>query len=195
MKKLIIILIVFEISVNSNAQIFAKRIKQSLHTNKFYRQPNINTVKEVKFRFPCGNLINTNYYISQKFNNFRGHLGIDINGINGCNTDLGDTIYASANGIVHSSLTDYQDSYMGYFAILHQYENKLIQFIYLHCDTVFVLETSNVVEDQPIALIGNVGTKCAHLHLEITSDTSISWVGYGKPDNYLNPLDILDYKK
>ena len=54
------------------------------------------------FDFPVGKPDATAYYNAQGFTE-NGHLGEDWNGIGGGNTDLGDPIYAVANGYVSFS--------------------------------------------------------------------------------------------
>lgn len=194
MKHLTIILLLLSFNINLIAQLIAIKVQKPIKTLKSYRKSNLDLLQETTFRFPCGDSIGTGYYIAQGFQdeNFNGgsHLGIDINGINGGDSDLGDTIYSIGNGIVANKvwLTDY-------LAIYYKYDNNIIKAVYYHCLKMFPQVGQYIKKGEPIALIGNSGGLIqAHLHLEIVSDTSIFARFYGDTIGFINPLMILPHK-
>ena len=119
---------------------------------------------ETGFRFPCGDELGHGYYIAQGFqDSVRGdgtHLALDINGLGGGNTDLGDTIYSIGYGIV-ALVEDYD-----YLAIYYKYEGRIIKTVYYHCNEMFCKNGDLIPKGYPIATIGNSdGAWLAHLHL------------------------------
>lgn len=155
-------------------------------TVKYY----VDKLKETTFRFPCGIPEGKGYYVSQQFQDptmhAGDHLGVDISGNGGGNTDLGDTIYSIGNGVI--AFGEIYD--LGYISVYHKYNNKIIKAVYYHCDTIFSRTNDYVTKGQPIATIGNRGTYQAHLHFEIASDTTITLGGYGIPDGWIDPMKL-----
>ncbi|MBN1250570.1 MAG: M23 family metallopeptidase [Bacteroidales bacterium] len=171
------------ISLTVNVTLQSQNLSAKLLRLKLFMLP------ETTFRFPCGDSIGHGYYVAQGFQNKWEHLGVDISGIGYCNSDLGDTIYAIANGIVANNWPT------SYAAIYHKYEGRIIKSMYLHCDTILCSRGEFIKKGQAIATIGNIGTRCAHLHFEIAKDTSISMGGYGKPVGFYNPMLIIPHYK
>ena len=196
MKKVLISIIFSVLSLSSIAQLLLTQLVPMTGTTRITQmQKNISELKETTFRFPCGDSIGTGYYIAQGFQDpkYNGgtHLGIDINGLGGGDSDLGDTIYSIGNGIVARTAIDET-----YLAIYYKHNGYLVKTIYYHCKDIFVTASDYVYKGKPIATIGNEnGVYLAHLHLEIASDTTLYFGAYGDPEGYLDPLSVLPFKK
>lgn len=134
-----------------------------------------------RFRLPIGNPPGKGYYDAQSFMK-NTHLGEDWNGTGGGNSDLGDTIYACANGYVHFA----EDIYSGWgnvIRILHVLPAgkkwKQVESLYAHMDTLLVKAGTYVHIGDPIGTIGtNHGHYYAHLHFEMRHDVNME-VGGG----------------
>jgi len=79
--------------------------------------------------------------------------------------------------------------------ILHKLPNqKKIESLYAHCDTILVKEKQWVTKGTKIGTIGNAhGIYLAHLHFEIREDISLP-IGGGYSENsegYLNPTKFI----
>lgn len=194
MKTIIIILVLATTLGCAQEPKKAKALTRLEHMKSNNRQVNLqyklDKLEETSFRFPCGDEAGTGYYVSQKFQdpnmNAGDHLGIDVSGNGGGNTDLGDTIYSTSNGIVAFA----EDYDLGYISIYHKHNNNIVKSIYYHCDTVFNRTGDIVQKGQAIATIGKRGTYQAHLHFEIASDTTISLGGYGDPTGFIDPVKL-----
>jgi len=149
---------------------------------------------ETSFRFPCGDSLGHGYYIATHFqqeNSNGKHLGIDVSGIGGGNSDLGDTIYSIGHGIVALA----EDYDLSYLSVYYKFAGHIVKAIYYHCDTILCKTGQLVPKGYPIATIGNRGTYLAHLHLEIASDTCITLGGYGEPESFIDPEHLLPFYK
>jgi len=181
MKQLLIISMLSLFTINAASQLQLTRLP---HMKKGSRLPYNET-----FRFPCGDSVGHGYYIAQGFQNTDEHLGLDISGFPGGDSDLGDTIYSIGHGIV-----DYAESTC-HLSVLHKYHAGIIKAIYFHCDTVFSREGDFVEKGEPIATIGKEGTHLAHLHFEITFNLCFKngLGGYGECRGEIDPLTIIPY--
>ncbi|MEO0469295.1 MAG: M23 family metallopeptidase [Bacteroidota bacterium] len=144
------------------------------------------------FDFPVGKPNAKGYYNAQAFTK-NAHLGDDWNGTGGGNTDLGDPIYAIANGYVKHAY----DAGPGWGQVvrishylpddsLHQW----VESLYAHCDSMLVQTGDSVLRGDQIATIGNAnGVYWAHLHFEIRTDSSLVLGGGYAVDTagYCNP--------
>jgi len=119
-------------------------------------------------------------YNAQPFNELnksRGghHSGDDINGIGGQNSDLGDPVYAAADGLV-VYVGNPSPGWGNCIILAHRTaDGKLVQSMYAH------LLTTSVYHHQMISrgtLIGSVGQAdvgyLAHLHLEMREADGVS---------------------
>lgn len=148
------------------------------------------------FDFPVGKPDGHDYYKAQNFGDNR-HLGEDWNGRGGGNTDLGDPVYAVANGLVTFS----KDVCCGWgktVRIVHHLpnhpEHPYIESIYAHLHTMDIEVGSLVKRGQRIGTIGNAdGRYKAHLHLEMRNFINMSLgPGYGDDHyGYLVPTDFI----
>lgn len=150
----------------------------------------------VKFRSPVGSPPGKNYYNAQGFMR-NTHLGEDWNGTGGGNTDLGDTVYACANGYVKFA-EDIRGGWGNVVRILHQLPakdpQKQVESLYAHFDTVFVKADTYVKIGTPIGTIGTAhGIYAAHLHFEMRHNVNMEIGGGYSPDTtgFLNPKEFL----
>jgi hypothetical protein len=148
----------------------------------------------VRFDPPLGSEHGGLTYNAQKFremNETRGgpHLGDDLNGIGGMNSDLGDPVFAVADGLViHAG-----EPAPGWGNILvlahHTPDGRELHSMYAHLDKMAVGCGTLVARG---ARIGSVGTANdnypAHLHFEIR-DSREADIGSGYGESPLNRLD------
>ena len=145
------------------------------------------------FCFPVGPPNAKGYYNAQKFTQ-NDHLGEDWNGVGGKNTDLGDSIYAVANGEV--MLSERADGGWGNVVIIqHTLSNgSQVESLYGHCDTMFVHQGEWVKKGTPIATIGTAfGRYYAHLHFEIRDSIGmgVRWGYHPDTTGYVNPTAFI----
>ncbi|WP_298903920.1 M23 family metallopeptidase [uncultured Psychroserpens sp.] len=145
------------------------------------------------FDFPIGKPNARGYYNAQKFQE-NDHLGDDWNGVGGGNTDLGDPIYAIANGYI-SEVKDYEGGWGNVVRIVHLHNNTLYESLYAHCDTMVVKANNFIKKGEQIATIGNCnGNYYAHLHLELRDAVGLSIGGGYSSDTtgYLDPTAFIN---
>jgi len=125
------------------------------------------TYKNDGFDYPVGKPNAKGYYNAQGFGGKSGHLGDDWNARTGGNSDLGDPIYAVANGYVRAA-SDRAGGWGRVIQIVHQLDSFYVESLYAHCLTMEVTAGDWVKRGDRIASIGNnKGMYYAHLHLEI----------------------------
>lgn len=122
------------------------------------------------FDFPLGNENGAMAYNAQHFTENK-HLGDDLNGIGGENSDLGDPIYAIADGRVLLA-RDGGPGWGNIVILLHAYlesgERKYVQSYYGHVQDMLVNPGETVKRGQQIATVGTAnGRYLAHLHFEM----------------------------
>jgi len=146
----------------------------------------------VRFDFPIGSEHGALTYNAQPFTDNR-HLGDDLNGIGGENSDLGDPVYAVADGRV--LLAREGGSGWGNVVIVsHAYqengERKYVQSYYAHVDNILVRPKQDVHRGEQIATVGTAhGKYWAHLHFEMREFTT-PFIGPGyrtETRGWLNP--------
>jgi murein DD-endopeptidase MepM/ murein hydrolase activator NlpD len=144
-----------------------------------------------RFDFPIGSENGALAYNAQPFTQNR-HLGDDLNGIGGENSDLGDPVYAVADGRVF--LADEGGPGWGNIIIvLHAYEEngvrKYVQSYYAHVDEILVEPKQRVRRGEQIATVGTAdGRYWAHLHFEMREFTT-PFVGPGYRDDTTGWID------
>lgn len=143
------------------------------------------------FDFAVGRPNAENYYRALKFRE-KKHLGEDWNGRGGGNTDLGDPVYATADGLVIFA-DDVCCGWGNVIRMAHRLPNhpahKYVETLYAHLHNVEVKSGSFVKRGQRIGTIGNANGKySAHLHLELRSFVNMS-LGPGYSDDYFGYLD------
>ncbi len=149
-----------------------------------------------RFDFPLGSENGALAYNAQPFTQNR-HLGDDLNGIGGENSDLGDPIYAVADGAVLFA-GEGGPGWGNVVIILHAIpENgarRYVQSYYAHCDTILVHAREFVARGQRIATVGTGGGRYfAHLHFEMREFIT-PFIGAGYRENtsgWLNPSDFI----
>jgi hypothetical protein len=153
----------------------------------------------VRFDFPLGSEHGALTYNANPFRVSR-HLGDDLNGIGGQNSDLGDAVYAAGAGRV--VFAKEAGPGWGKMVILaHRVPEaaasagwKVWQTVYAHLDTVTVRLGEAVVRGQSIGTVGTAdGLYLAHLHFEVREGPFINpGVGYADvPMNRVSPERFL----
>jgi murein DD-endopeptidase MepM/ murein hydrolase activator NlpD len=145
-----------------------------------------------RFDFPIGSENGAFAYNAQPFTENR-HLGDDLNGIGGENSDLGDPIYAVADGQVIFA-GEAGPGWGNVIIVLHAYEEngarKFVQSYYGHVETILVAPKQKVHRGEQIATIGTAdGRYWAHLHFEMREFTT-PFIGPGYRDDtrgWINP--------
>ena len=122
------------------------------------------------FDFPVGKPDAKHYYNAQPFGK-NNHLGDDWNGVNGGDSDLGDPVYAIADGVV-SFAEDVKRGWGNVVRIYHKLdEQTYVESLYGHLEVMSVAPGDIVTKGQQIGTIGNVGGRYyAHLHFEIRTE-------------------------
>ncbi len=138
-----------------------------------------------RFDFPLGSENGAMSYNAQPFTENR-HLGDDLNGIGGENSDLGDPIFAVADGRVLLT-RDGGPGWGNVIIVLHAYiENgarKFVQSYYGHVQEMLVRAGDDVRRGQQIATVGTAnGRYLAHLHFEMREFT-MPFIGPGYRDD------------
>jgi len=128
-----------------------------------------------RFDFPIGNENGAFAYNAQPFTQNR-HLGDDLNGIGGENSDLGDPVFAVADGQVIFA-DEAGPGWGNVIIVLHAYEEngtrKFVQSYYGHVETMLVERKQKVHRGEQIATIGTAGGRYwAHLHFEMREFTT-----------------------
>jgi murein DD-endopeptidase MepM/ murein hydrolase activator NlpD len=123
-----------------------------------------------RFDFPIGTENGAFAYNAQPFTDNR-HLGDDLNGIGGENSDQGDPVFAVADGRVIFA-EEAGPGWGNVIIVLHAYEEngvrKFVQSYYGHVETIMVERKQAVRRGQQIATIGTAdGRYWAHLHFEM----------------------------
>ncbi len=130
------------------------------------------------FDYPVGKPDAYGYYVYRGFSSY-GHLGEDWNGNGGGNSDEGDPIYSTANGVVIFS-EDYHKGWGNVIIIRHAYRgnNGQISFIdslYGHLKVRSVKVGQQVTRGQVVGTMGRGPYRmyAAHLHFEIRKDLRV----------------------
>ncbi len=145
------------------------------------------------FDFPVGSPNAEGYYNAQGFGGRNHHLGDDWNGLGGGNSDMGDSVYSVANGIVVFAW-NIGSGWGNIVRVLHNTGSKdkpvHVESFYAHLKDIFVHPGQRIRRGQKIATIGNAeGVYLAHLHFEMRHRVNMPvGGGYGKDTSgYLRP--------
>jgi hypothetical protein len=143
------------------------------------------------FDFPVGSEHGALTYNAQPFQENR-HLGEDFNGIGGEDSDLGDPVFAVAEGkVLYAGIPS--PGWGNVVMLLHERaDGQMVESIYGHLDAIRVPVGAQVRRGDTIGTIGSAeGRYLAHLHFELRSAPALdSGVGYSD-----SPLGRLDGEK
>ncbi|HST29584.1 MAG TPA: M23 family metallopeptidase [Chthoniobacterales bacterium] len=149
------------------------------------------------FDFPLGNENGAMAYNAQHFTDNK-HLGDDLNGIGGENSDLSDPIYAIADGRVLLA-REGGPGWGKIVILLHAYlergERKYVQSYYAHVQDMLVHPGETVKRGQQIATVGTAnGRYLAHLHFEMREFLT-PYIGPGYRQDtrgWINPTKFIE---
>jgi murein DD-endopeptidase MepM/ murein hydrolase activator NlpD len=149
-----------------------------------------------RFDFPLGSEHGAFAYNAQPFTDNR-HLGDDLNGIGGENSDLGDPVFVVADGRVLLAGQG-GPGWGNIIIVLHAYEEggirKYVQSYYAHVETILVTAHQDVKRGERIATVGTAGGRyLAHLHFEMREFIT-PWIGPGYRSDtrgWLNPSEFI----
>jgi hypothetical protein len=144
----------------------------------------------VRWDMPMGSEHGALTYNAQPFRITR-HLGDDLNGIGGMNSDLGDPVFAAATGkVVYRGIPS--DGWGHMIILAHRVRNaetgelEVIQSLYAHLDSMLVEPDQIVHRGEQIGTVGTAfGKYLAHLHFEIRRGPYV-FPGVGYADSPLN---------
>jgi hypothetical protein len=129
------------------------------------------------------------------------HLGEDWNGTGGGNTDMGDYVYAAADGVVFAA-NDHGGGWGIVIRMIHNYgtteQPKYIESLYAHVASTWVRPGNRMKRGDVIGTIGNAGGKYhAHLHFEMRKEPG-KYIRCGYDGDTLGFVDptqfILDHR-
>ena len=152
--------------------------------------------RSLRFDPPLGSDNSGLVYNAQKFwemNEKRGghHTGDDLNGIGGMNTDLGDPVFCTADGLVVYA-GEPSPGWGKLVVIAHQAaDGRPLQSIYAHLHRIDVALGALVPRGGKVGIVGTAnGYYPAHLHFEIREGDGVD-IGAGYAAVPLNRLDPL----
>lgn len=152
------------------------------------------------FDFPVGKPNAENYYLASKFGN-RNHLGEDWNGKGGGNSDLGDPVYAIADGVITFS-EEVCCGWGNVIRVIHRLDQdpnlKYVESVYAHLDRIDVSNGQKVKRGEIIGTIGTANGKyMAHLHLELRDFINMALgPGYSQDHfGYMDPSDFINLNR
>lgn len=152
------------------------------------------------FDFPVGKPNADGYYKSRGLRlRSPQHFGEDWNGRDGGDSDLGDPVYAIADGVV-TFAHDVRTGWGKLVLTRHAYRDKesgqvkFIDTLNAHLDTMLVKVGQMVKRGQQIGTIGtNYGMYPAHLHFEMRHNINIGVVRNSVPADMVNWADPTDF--
>ena len=150
----------------------------------------------LRFDPPLGTESSGLVYNAQKFwemNENRGghHTGDDLNGIGGMNTDLGDPVFSTADGLVLYA-GEPSPGWGKLVVIAHKTpDGKTLHSMYAHLNRIDVTPGALIARGGKVGTVGTAnGYYPAHLHFEMRASDSVD-IGAGYAANPLNRLDPL----
>jgi murein DD-endopeptidase MepM/ murein hydrolase activator NlpD len=154
----------------------------------------------VRFEAPMGSEQAGLTYNAQPFRVTR-HLGDDLNGVGGWNSDLGDPVYAAATGkVIYAGWPS--DGWGNMVVLMHRVPDasapdgwRVHQAVYAHLDKIQVKHGDIVPRGAQLGSVGTAGGKyLAHLHFEIREGRSI-YPGPGYSDFPLDRVSPASFQK
>ena len=156
--------------------------------------------RAARFDPPLGSEQGALVYNAQKFfemNDSRGghHTGDDLNGIGGANTDLGDPVFAVADGLVVFAGEPSPD--WGKVVVIAHLapDGTPMQSMVAHLDRIDAKQDALVWRGEKIGTVGTAGGRYpAHLHFEMLASDGIDLgAGYAlAPLNRLDPAATIE---
>ncbi|MCB1234375.1 MAG: M23 family metallopeptidase [Verrucomicrobiae bacterium] len=125
--------------------------------------------RAVRFDFPMGSPLGAMTYNAQPFLTSR-HLGDDLNGIGGQDSDRGEIVHAAADGeVIYAGWPS--DGWGNVVIVLHRRtaeDGEPVQSLYGHLDRMTVTVGTRVRRGEAIGRVGKGdGRYLAHLHFEM----------------------------
>ena len=145
----------------------------------------------VRWDAPMGSEHGALVYNAQPFRITR-HLGDDLNGIGGWNSDQGDAVYAAALGRVVWA-RDVGGGWGKMVILAHRVEDepgeeRVVQSVYAHLERIDVRKGELVTRGQQLGTVGTAdGQYLAHLHFELREGPYVG-PGVGYADSSMNRL-------
>jgi murein DD-endopeptidase MepM/ murein hydrolase activator NlpD len=155
----------------------------------------------VRFDMPLGSQHGAFTYNARPFRIAR-HLGDDLNGIGGENSDLGDAVFAAGAGrVVYTGMPGAGWGKM--IIVAHRLpdgdeEGPVVQTMYAHLDEILVKNGQMVQRGEKIGTVGTAeGAYLAHLHFEVRQGPYINPAeGYADtPLNRLSPEKFISARR
>jgi murein DD-endopeptidase MepM/ murein hydrolase activator NlpD len=144
----------------------------------------------VRFDAPMGSEQGALTYNAQPFRVSR-HLGDDLNGIGGLNSDLGDAVFAAGMGrVIYAGEpgTGWGKMIILGHRLPGQGKERVVQTVYAHLDRMLVRHGQVVQRGEKIGTVGTAGGQyLAHLHFEVREGAFVN-PGVGYADAPLNRL-------
>lgn len=144
-----------------------------------------------RFDMPLGSEHGALTYNARAFR-MAGHLGDDLNGIGGGNSDLGDPVYAAGTGrVVYAGLP--HESWGKMIILAHRLPEgdaagPVVQTVYAHLQDIQVRTGQTVPRGEAIGTVGTAkSAPLAHLHFEVRSGPYVN-PGQGYADIPLNRI-------
>lgn len=144
-----------------------------------------------RFDMPLGSELGALTYNARAFR-MAGHLGDDLNGIGGGNSDLGDAVYAAGSGrVVYAGLP--HESWGKMIILAHRLPEgdefgPVVQTVYAHLQAIQVRVGKTVRRGEIIGTVGTAKTApLAHLHFEVRLGPYVN-PGQGYADIPLNRI-------
>lgn len=145
----------------------------------------------VRFDYPMGTVHGAFTYNAQPFRISR-HLGDDLNGIGGGNSDLGEPVYAAGVGqVVYAGVPG--PGWGNMVIVAHRVpdledasQERVYQTVYAHLDKILTQPGKMVNRGEKIGTVGTAnGQYLAHLHFEVREGPYVN-PGQGYADAPLN---------
>ncbi len=177
-----------EHKVDTTIQDLFPTIPQHLYDSIFYL--NQSFIAD-GFDYPVGKPNADNYYLARRFGE-KNHLGEDWNGRGGGNTDLGDPVYAIADGLVTFSRNvccGWGNVIRAVHLIPKDGGYRYVESLYAHMHNNNVRPGDLIRRGDKIGTIGTAdGKYVAHLHLELRDFINMS-LGPGYSEDTFGFLD------
>ncbi len=151
-----------------------------------------------RFDSPLGSEHGAMAYNAQPFGE-NDHLGDDLNGIGGWDSDLGDPVFAAGDGrVVFAGRPS--EGWGNLMMVAHRLrDGRVLRTVYAHLDTMKAAVDDRVARGDVIGTVGKGGLEqyLAHLHFEVREARSLS-PGSGYEAGRLDRLDperfLRDYR-